>query len=691
MLTNDFLVEIGTGELPPKALRQLSEAFCANLRNALESAGLGFSEITTFATPRRLALRVTSLDEHQADKHVERLGPAVSAAFDSTGNPTPAAAGFARSCGVDISALEHVERDGVAKLMHRSHIKGSDTRSLLPDMLEKALASLPIPKKMRWGSSRVEFVRPVHWVVMLFGKDVIPAQILGIHTGRLSRGHRFMHAAEVSISDPAEYESLLEQAFVIVNYDKRKAKVRALVEEQATQLHAKVVIEEDLLEEVTALVEWPVALTGRFDAHFLSVPREAIVSSLKAHQKCFYLLDQQDQLLANFITVSNLVSTDAAQVIAGNERVIRPRLSDAKFFFDTDCKQALFTHREQLKTIVFQQSLGTVFEKSERVVGLSRFIATELDASVAWCERAAALSKCDLVTNLVSEFAELQGLAGYYYALNDKEPEEVAIALNEQYMPRFSGDQLPGSKTGCVLALADKLDTIVGLFAIGQPPTGSKDPFALRRAALGILRIIVEKSLDLDLLRTIHQACNQFPGLALPDGLAQQVFDFLLDRFRAWYQAEGISAEVFQSVYFLKPTKPLDFDLRVQAVHRFSKLPEAQSLASANKRVSNILQKELANQEIAPTNPELLKEDAEKALSDTLRECRRVAEPLFQKRQYAQGLEVLSGSKQAIDDFFDRVLVMDEDLALRHNRINLLNELRTLFLQVADISYLHTS
>lgn len=692
MATKDFFVEIGTGELPPKALRLLSAAFTSGIRSAVEAATLNFVSIDSFATPRRLAVRISGLDAQQADKAVERTGPAVAAAYDKQGKPTPAAAGFARSCGVELEALEQIEKDGVLKLTYRSTSKGSETKALLADIVARALATLPIPKKMRWGSSREEFVRPVHWIVMLFGSEVLPATILGIESGKHSRGHRFMHDQAIEISSAAQYEALLEKAFVVVDYDARKEIIRRLVTEQGEQLGASVIIEEDLLDEVTALVEWPVALTGRFDEHFLSVPREALVSSLKSHQKCFYLLDEQEQLLPNFITVSNIISADPAQVIAGNERVIRPRLSDAKFFFDTDRKQTLASRQEQLKTIVFQQELGTVFEKSARVAQLSRYIAAQLSASGPWCERAALLSKCDLVTDLVSEFAELQGIAGYHYALHDEEPEEVALALNEQYMPRFSGDQLPSTSTGCVLAIADKLDTIVGLFAIGQPPTGSKDPFALRRAALGILRIIVEKELDLDILLCIRNACEQYSALKVPEGLDTQVFDFLLDRFRAWYQAEGISAEVFQSVFQLKPSKPWDFNLRILAVHRFNQLAEAQSLASANKRVSNILQKQDKTADLDSTvDSSLFREPAEQQLADTLEQCRLVAQPMFARREYTAGLEALAGSKQAIDNFFENVMVMDDDLVLRSNRIKLLGELRTLFLQVADISYLHQS
>lgn len=691
MTKHDFLVEIGTGELPPKALRQLSEAFLSSTRAAFESAGLAFESIEAFATPRRLAVRAMGLVASQPDKTVEKTGPAVAAAFDKDGQPTPAAAGFARSCGVSVDQLERAEKDGVLKLVFRSIVRGSETRILLPDIIARALSGLPIPKKMRWGSSRDEFVRPVHWVVMLFGDHVIPAQILGINAGNMSRGHRFMHPEPVPILVASEYEATLRNAKVLVNYEERKSLIRSLVEAEGARLNACVVIEDDLLEEVTSLVEWPVALTGRFDEHFLDVPSEALISSMKSHQKCFYLLDSKGALLPNFITLSNIESTDPSQVIAGNERVIRPRLSDAKFFFDTDRKTSLEARTAQLQTIVFQQELGTVYEKSQRVSLLCRAIACELNADSAMCERAALLAKADLVTNLVSEFAELQGIAGYYYALHDGEPREVAIALNEQYMPRFSGDQLPSTLTGCVLAISDKLDTIVGLFAIGQPPTGSKDPFALRRAALGILRIIVEKELNLDLLSSIRTACEQYSKLALKEGLDVQVFDFLLERFKAWYQLEGISAEVFQSVLSVKPSRPLDFNLRVHAVHQFSKRPEAQSLASANKRVSNILQKQGGGNASTQINPALFRHDSEARLVQVLEHCRSETSPLFAAGRYAEGLEILASSKAAIDAFFDGVLVMDDDLAVRQNRINILGELRSLFLEVADISCLQAS
>jgi glycyl-tRNA synthetase beta chain len=688
MATKDFLVEIGTGELPPKALKQLSDAFAKGIESGLEKASLHFDGLQSFATPRRLALRVRSLQTNQEDKSVERFGPAVSAAYDKEGKPSPAASGFARSCSTDIDSLGQVEKDGVLKLVYRSVVTGQETATLLADIVAKSLSTLPIPKKMRWGSSREEFVRPVHWVVLLFGDDIVPATILGISSGRESRGHRSMSNEPIILQNASEYESKLRAGKVVADYDERREIIRKLVTAEGEKLQANVVIEDDLLEEVTSLVEWPVALTGRFDEHFLSVPREALVSSLKTHQKCFYVLDKNGQLMPNFITVSNIESLDPSQVIAGNERVIRPRLADAKFFFDTDRKQTLDSRMEKLGSIVFQKELGTVLEKSQRVAKLSAFLGGKLAANTSWCERAAMLSKCDLVTNMVSEFADLQGIVGYYYAQNDGEPEEVALALNEQYMPRFSGDVLPSTVTGSVLAIADKLDTIVGLFAIGQPPTGSKDPFALRRAALGILRIIVEKKLDLDLLEAIKFSSENFESLTVKDGLSAQVFEFLLDRFKAWYQAEGVSAEVFLSVFELKPSRPFDFDLRIQAVNSFSTLAEAQSLASANKRVSNILQKESTLAQDAIVDPSLFTEQAEKDLALEVERQKALVLPLFAAKDYTKGLEALASSKAVIDHFFDSVLVMADDQKVRANRIALLAELRNLFLGAADISYL---
>lgn len=689
----DFLVEIGCAELPPKALRGLSEAFIAGLQSGLDAAGLSYSAIKPFTSPRRLAARVEGLSIKQADTKIERFGPAVKAAYDKDGKPTPAASGFARSCGVDIDALETVEKDGVEKLVFRADKAGEETQTLLPDIVAAALAKLPIPRKMRWGSTRDEFVRPVYWLVMLFGEDVIDTELFGIRSGRITQGHRFHCGADITLASPAEYEDKLRNpGYVIADYEARKSIVRAQVQKQGTALNGEVQIDEDLLEEVTSMVEWPVALTGRFDEHFLSVPAEALISSMKNHQKTFYVLDKNGKMLPNFVAVANLESKDPAQVIAGNERVIRPRLADAAFFFESDRKQTLASRLAQLGTIVFQQQLGTVEQKSRRVAALAASIARSLSIDPDHCERAALLGKCDLVSHMVAEFPELQGIMGHYYALHDNEAREVAQAITEQYQPRFAGDAVPASNTGAVLAVAEKLDTICGLFAIGQPPTGSKDPFALRRAALGVLRILVEKSLDLDLQSAINEALTAYAeqGLTVPGDTSTQVFEFMLERFRAWYTGDGVSPEVFQSVMELKPAKPLDFALRVSAVQQFSRLPESGALAAANKRVSNILQKQEAA--VAESiDQSLLTEAAEIALAEQVARLAQTVAPMFRQRDYAKGLEALAGMRSVVDTFFDEVLVMADDEAVRQNRLALLRELRILFLHVADISCLHTA
>jgi glycyl-tRNA synthetase beta chain len=691
MNRKDFLVEIGTEELPPKALFMLSRAFAKELETGLRAEALVFDSLRTFATPRRLAVIVNQLSESQADKTIERFGPAVSAAYDSQGNAAAAALGFAKSCQVDITKLSSQVKDGVEKLVYRSVQKGGLSSSLLPGIISNALAKLPIPKRMRWGSSRVEFVRPVHWVILLFGNETLKCEILGVESANKTRGHRFHHDKEIAITSPSQYQaSLLDPGKVIADFSERRERIRQSVLEQAVRLKATAVIEDELLDEVTSLVEWPVALTGKIDKYFLELPKEALITSMKTHQKCFYLLDNKGELLPHFITVSNLESKDPAQVIAGNEKVIRPRLADAAFFFATDKKQSLFARRAGLEKVVFQKELGTVLEKSDRVSRLASYIATALDADVDSCKRAADLSKCDLLTSMVGEFAELQGIMAYYYALHDGETQEVATALNEQYMPRFAGDSLPQTPTGCILAIADKLDTITGLFVIGQPPTGSKDPFALRRA-IGVLRILVEKNLDLDIYETIVHAMDGFRSLPKNASSADGVFDFLLERFRAWYQEQGISSEVFQSVMVLKPQKPTDFNARINAVHHFAKLPEARALSSANKRVSNILGKLDDSLNKLSVNNALLALEAEKQLAAVVTAKAVETAPLFKQRKYKEGLTILADSKATVDRFFDEVLVMDDDPAIRNNRIALLQLLRNLFLQVADISFLHQS
>lgn len=692
MSVQDLLIEVGTEELPPKALSSLSRAFEDLVSAALKKEELTFTAVKRFATPRRLALLIESLQIAQEDKQINRVGPAISAAFDDEGNPTPAALGFAKSCGVEASLLSRAEKDGVQKLSFSLNQEGKSTSSLLPGIISQALAQLPVPKRMRWGSSREEFVRPVHWLVLLFGDSVLDLEVYGVKSGKHSLGHRFHHNQEIQIDSPSLYESLLEDTgHVIADFAKRKELVRELIIKEGDSAGATTVVDENLLDEVTALVEYPVALTGNFDLEFLQVPAEALILAMKSHQKCFYLVDAKGELLPKFVTVSNIVSSDPTQVIEGNERVIRPRLADARFFFETDKQSTLASRMEPLKKIVFQDKLGTVFEKSSRVAKLASAIAAELKFDTALCERAALLSKCDLLTNMVGEFADLQGLMGSYYASHDGEPAEVCEAITEQYLPKFAGDNLPQSNTGAVLAIADKLDTMVGLFGIGQPPTGSKDPFALRRSAIGILRILVENGLNLDLMFSIEASIASYSGIELQKNTGSLVFEFLLERFRSWYIDSGISSDIFQSVFVMKPTQPLDFDRRIHAVNSFNELPEAEALAAANKRVSNILAKQQNLPDASDVSADFLREPAEQALYQAIKDKKVEVAPSLESGDYSTGLQSLSSLKDSVDEFFDNVLVMHEDENIRANRLALLQQLRALFLRTADISYLHSN
>ncbi len=692
MNTRDLLIEIGTEELPPKALANLSAALELSLTEQLRALQLSFGTVQRFASPRRLAVLVEALDEAQQDQVKTRLGPAVQAAFDGTGAPTPAALGFAKSCGVDVDQLSRIEKDGVEKLSFSINEKGRTTQALVPTLIETALNRLPIPKRMRWGASRIEFVRPLHWAVVLFGEETIETDILGVRSGHCTRGHRFHNNQDLPLVQPSEYESVLkEQGRVIASFDKRRDLIREQVEQQARMHEAVAIIDEALLDEVTSLVEFPVALTGSFDEAFLAVPQEALILAMKSHQKCFHLADAEGRLLPKFVAISNLESKDPQQVITGNERVIRPRLADAQFFFDTDREKPLITRKDSLGSLVFQDRLGTVLDKCERVSQLSRQIAEQVSADPAHCMRAAELSKCDLLTSMVGEFADLQGLMGSYYAANDGEAPEVAQAIHEQYQPRFAGDDLPASETGAILAVADKLDTMVGLFGIGQPPTGSKDPFALRRSAIGILRILVEKPLELDLKWLIKASVESFPEDLLLADTGDKVFEFILERFRAWYLDEGISSEEFQSVFALRPSRPLDFHRRIQAVHTFAQMPEAQSLAAANKRVANILSKQDSAAVPPALSESLLQESAEKALYAAIIDKESEVAPYVKQGDYQKGLTLLAELKPAIDGFFDEVLVMAEDEAVRDNRLALLAKLQALFLNLADIAHLTKS
>ena len=689
MAKQDFLVELGVEELPSKALKPLSEAFTQGITKGLEDAGIAFGKVEAFAAPRRLAVRIRNLADAQPDKPVEKRGPAVKAAFDDSGNPTRALTGFATSLGITPDQLDTLETDKGAWLVYRTVEQGKPTVDLMSGLVEQSLASLPIPKRMRWGAHRTEFVRPVHWLVMLFGNKIIDAPIMGLTPGNKTRGHRFHCPKALIIPTPADYEVVLEQeGYVIADFAKRREQIRFGVSTLAeTEAGAKAIISEDLLDEVTGLNEWPVPLMGRFDKRFLAVPAEALISSMAEHQKYFHVVGADGAMLPLFITVANIESKDPSQVVSGNEKVIRPRLADAAFFYETDSKIRLEDRIERLKPIVFQEKLGSVYDKAVRVAALARKIAAAIGSDPALAERAAMLAKTDLVTEMVLEFSDLQGIMGQYYAADDGEPTDVAKAMNEQYMPRFAKDSLPTTLTSCALAIADRLDSLVGLFGIGQPPSGTRDPFALRRASLGVLRIIIERELPLDLQTCCEWAEENFTGLT-EGNTASSVVDYMLDRFRAYYDERGIGAEVYLAVHARRPTRPLDFDRRVKAVEAFRQLPEALALAGANKRVSNILSKQAGEHVGETVNRDLLQDAAEKTLAAQVDQQAEKVLPLFEQGNYASALQSLASLQEPVDSFFNEVMVMADDEAVRNNRLALLNRLHNLFLRVADISLL---
>ena len=683
-----FLVELGTEELPPKALLRLSTAFKQNVEEGIKKSDLSFTDIKAFASPRRLALLVSNLQVHQQDKQVERRGPALQAAYDDNGNPTRAAEGFAKSCGVNVADLDKLETDKGAWLSYNASQKGESTASLLPDIINDALNKLPIPKRMRWGDLEAQFVRPVHWLIMLFGDDVVDCEILSVKSGRETWGHRFHHNKPIYIPAPEEYEVLLEsEGKVIAEFHRRRETIKAQVEQVAHEVKGKAVIDSDLLDEVTAMIEWPVAVLGNFEKRFLDVPHETLISTMSANQKYFHIIDKDGKLLPHFITVSNIDSRDIDKVREGNERVIRPRFADAEFFWNQDRKQSLSHHLESLKTVVFQKQLGTLFEKTRRVAKLAEQIADQIGGDKLQALRAAELCKCDLMTLMVGEFPELQGIMGRYYASNDGEPGEVAVAIDEHYMPRFSGDVLARTKTGQAVAIADRLDTLLGIIAIGQAPTGDKDPYALRRAALGVLRTMVEQDLTLDLQHLLDSAAKTFPKEVKAAKAVNETVDFILERLKTYYVNQDISVEVFEAVRSQRPTQPNDFDARVRAVKIFQQQAAAESLAAANKRISNILKKTDEKIPVSVDNM-LLSEDAEKKLAQQLMDLTKTVTPLITERQYQQVLTHLASLRENVDAFFDNVMVMADDKKLRLNRLALLAQLRNLFLHVADISQL---
>ena len=693
--TADFLVEIGTEELPPKALHRLEQAFANGVATGLAATGLQSAARSSFASPRRLAVLVEELELSQPTQQIEKRGPPTRIAFDDNGQPTKAATAFATGFGVSVDELERVATDKGEWLMYRGEEPGRTAAELLPAIVAAALADLPIPKRMRWGSSDVEFVRPAHWVVMLLGDDVLPATILGLPAGRTTRGHRFHAPDAITIESPASYAGQLEsQGRVLADFAARRERIRALAESAATAIGGVAHLEPDVLDEVAALVEWPVPVTGRFDAAFLRLPDEVLMSTLQEHQRYFPVRGDDGKLMPDFIAMSNLDSTAPDRVREGNERVVLPRLADAAFFWDQDCRATLASRRDDLRQVVFQKELGTLHDKSQRVAALARALAAELGQDAEAAARAAELAKTDLLTAMVGEFPELQGRIGYYYAGLDGESEAVARAIEEQYFPIHAGDRLPETPTGRVIALAERLDSIAGIFAVGKRPSGNKDPFGLRRAALGLLRILIEEHIDLDLPAYIEAAVAAQPVTVEDEAaLVREIYDFIVDRLRHYVldgQAPGLEAgavapEIFEAVRMRVPASPLDFRQRIAAVRRFMQHDAAASLASANKRIANILKSAGADQDHR-VDPALLEAAEEKSLYAALQDLSQAHAENLERRDYEATLEQLAALREPVDAFFDGVMVMTDDMSLQRNRVALLTELRQRFLDVADLS-----
>jgi glycyl-tRNA synthetase beta chain len=692
----DFLVEIGTEELPPKALRELELAFAAGVRKGLLESTLSHGEVLSYATPRRIAVWVKRLASRQPDQDVKRRGPPVTASFDASGAPTRAASAFAESCGVTVDALQKLDEGKGQFLFFIGTKSGTNTVELLPRIVQSALDALPIPKRMRWGAGSAEFVRPVHWLVMLYGSEVVPATVLDVAAGQHTRGHRFLAPKEIKVTSPAGYaKALRDRGKVVPAFEERREIIRTAVEAKAAELGGLPVMDDDLLNEVTALVEWPVPVVARFEDRFLDLPREVLISTLQEHQRYFPVANNDGALMPWFITISNIESLDPAQVRAGNERVVRPRLADAAFFWEQDRKQPLANRREALDRVTFQAKLGSVGEKVRRVRTLAGEIAASLGKEKAAAERAAELCKCDLLSAMVGEFPDLQGVMGGYYAQADGEAAEVAAAIREHYLPRGAGDDLPETGAGLALSVADKLDTLAGIFAIGQKPTGAKDPFGLRRAAIGVLRILIEKQLDLDLRAFIERAVALQPVQA--EKVADDIYEYVMERLRAYYldsnqtadspNVKLITTEMFDAVLATQPRSALDFDARLRALSAFLEMPESSSLAAANKRIANILRKSdsaIGNE----VDVEALREPAEVRLFDAMRNLRDSVSAATARREYTAALGQLAQLRPAVDGFFDEVMVNAEDPKLRANRLSLLSGLRGLFGGVADLSRL---
>lgn len=683
-----LLVEIGTEELPPKALKNLSEAFAQNLAQQLADNTLPCGDVRCFATPRRLAIQIAKVATQQADQVVEKRGPSVDVAFDADGKPTKAAEGWARSNGITVEQADRLKTDKGEWLLYKAEVKGQPLAELLPGFVQRALEQLPIAKPMRWGNGTVHFIRPVHTVTLMHGDQLIPGEVLGIASNNHLLGHRFHCPQGTQLTHADAYEETLEKAWVVADFAKRRARIEAGIADQANKAKGKVRTDNDLLDEVTALVEWPVVLTASFDKTFLDVPKEPLIVTMKDDQRYFPLEDDKGQLLPHFVFVTNIESKDAAQIVLGNERVVRPRLADAQFFYESDKKTPLADRVAALDNVLFQKKLGSIKDKSDRIAEVAAGIAAMLGSDQAIAQRAGYLSKADLVSQMVLEFPETQGVMGMHYARHDNEPKGVPEAIYEHYLPRFSGDVLPQTIPGCAVALADKLDSLVGIFGIGQVPKGDRDPFALRRAAIGLLRIIVEKDLPLDLTDLVKLSRKSFGELLTSSSVNDDVVEFLLGRFRPWYQEQGISVDVIQAVLARRPTAPVDFDQRVRAVANFRQLPEAQALAAANKRVANILAK-LDSPVATKIDSGLLSASEEITLVKGLEEAELRASDALKHNNYTGALKALAALQKPVDAFFDNVMVNADDTAVRENRQAILQRLRELFLQIADISVLN--
>jgi len=680
-----LLIEVGTEELPPKSLKKLCLAFSDNIAKLLTKTGVQIGDSIAYATPRRLSICIKNVAEKQNDRIDERKGPSTAHAYDEKGEPTKAATGFARSCGVDLSELSTTKSSEGEWLYHSQKIEGIALNKILPDLILEALKTLPVAKKMRWGDKKDEFVRPIQWLVILHGERLVPATVMGVNSGNVTRGHRFHGQEKIVIPNAESYEEELRvKGCVIPSFEKRKGRILDQIQRVNERLNGKIELDDDLLDEVVGLVEWPTLIMGSFDKHFLSLPDEVLISSMQKHQKYFPVRSNEDILTNDFVTVCNIESIDPDIVRLGNERVIRPRLADAEFFFQTDTSKSLESHQEYLGRMTFQKKLGTLLDKTKRITVIANEISEVCKAKQINTTRAAQLARCDLLSEMVGEFPDLQGVMGSYYAEKDGENPEVCLAIKEFYHPRFSGDTIPSTATGRCITLADKIDSIVGLFGVGLAPTGDKDFYALRRAAVGVFRIIVESNIEIDLQNLISIATNQFNKISFPDKITVDILTFIDDRMRAYYLDTGLPIDTFNSIPSLKIISPMEKDRRIKAVNEYRELPEARSLSAANKRITNILKKSVEKNRGA-WNQKLLIDDSEKKLAEKISSLRPQLETLFNERKYVGYMKKLAELNDAVNNFFESVMIICDEKDIQHNRVALLHDLQDLFGKIADI------